>query len=177
MTRTDQALRSLTLTLVWVATLTVGLGAGNAPAHAEPLFGEPLPELAAPPPPSFSVQNLIALSGGSFSSLRLGIDPATLSLGSDGVVRYALVALPSSGKASGLYEGIRCATAEVKLYARFNADSGWVSVKDPQWQSLYETGPSKHSLRLARAGICAGASANSSVQQMIKDLQGEAKQF
>ncbi len=174
MTRTDPVSRFFVLPLLWAATAMLGYSS-SSPVHAQALFDEPPAESAVPPAPSFSTQNLLTLSGGTFSTLRLGVDPATLAIGSDGVVRYVLVAINSAGKASGLYEGIRCTTAESKLYARYNSESGWVSVKEPQWQSLFESGPSKHSLRLARSGICAGATANGSVQQIIKDLQGEVQ--
>jgi len=175
MTRTEPAFRFFKFSLAAAAVLALGIAASLLPVQAESLFGEPVPESAAPPPPQFTAQNLLLVDAGNFSSLRLGVDPASLSLGSDGVVRYVLVAVSASGNASGLYEGIRCTTAETKLYARFNADTGWVSVKDPQWRSLYEAGPSKHTLKLARSGVCVGASANSSVEQIIKDLQGETK--
>jgi len=174
MTQTNPALRSIGKTLLGIA-LTLAVATGTLPAHAQQLFGEPQPELAAPAPPKFTANNLLLLDGGNFSSLQLGVDPTTLSLGRDGIVRYVLVTVSSNGNVSGLYEGIRCTTAENKLYARFNASAGWVSVEDPQWRSLYESGPSKHGLKLARAGICAGASANTSVEQMIKELRGEAK--
>ena len=173
MTRINQSMKFSARALVCAGLFALGLSVSSLPAQAQFLSDEPPPESAVPPPPRFNTQNLLYLESGNFSNLRLGVDPSTLALTGDGVVRYVLVVVNSSGTTSALYEGIRCTTAETKLYSRFNAGPGWVAVKDSQWRSLYEPGPSKHPLKLARSGICAGASANNSVQQMIKELQGQ----
>lgn len=175
MTRINQSTKSSAHAFAYAGLLAFGMSVSSLPAQAQFLSDETPAESAVPPPPSFNTQNLLFLDSGSFSNLRLGVDPSTLALTGDGVVRYVLVVVNASGTASALYEGIRCTTAETKLYGRFNAGPGWVMIKDPQWRSLYESGPSKHALKLARSGICTGAAANNSVQQMIKDLQGETK--
>lgn len=38
-------------------------------------------------------------------------------MGSDGIVRYVLVARSSAGTESVSFEGMRCATREVRIYA------------------------------------------------------------
>jgi hypothetical protein len=70
-----------------------------------------------------------------------------------------------------MYEGIHCKTAEVKVYARHNVDSGWVKAQDPQWKSLHEVANSRHSLLVARNGACLGQAPNRSAQQIVRDLQ------
>ncbi|MFM9878967.1 MAG: CNP1-like family protein [Burkholderiaceae bacterium] len=144
-----------------------------ASAHAQVLGSEELaPELTTPPPPSFSTEKLIFLGYRTNSSLRIGVDPDTLSIGKDDIVRYVVVSLKPSGPPSAQYEGIRCRSAETKVYGRFNEDSGWSLVQDPPWRSLFDPVPSRHALLLARGGICASASANTSVRRMIADLRG-----
>jgi hypothetical protein len=106
------------------------------------------------------------------STLRFGVDPASVVLTSDGIVRYVVVATSSSGAVNAFYEGIRCSTAETRLYARHNPDRGWVPVKDGLWRSLYETRPSGHSLVIARTGACVGGAPNQSAAQIVKDLGG-----
>lgn len=146
-------------------------------AQAQQLLAEELaPELPTPAPPAFNLKKLIFLPGSSNASVRVGVDPATLVIGKDDIVRYVVVAISEAGNTTAQYEGIRCRSAEAKVYARYNADSLWSLVKEPQWRSLFDASPSAHTLKLARGGVCASASANTTVQRMVEALQGgEAK--
>ncbi len=128
-------------------------------------------ENQVPTPPAFSADRLIDIDVAKFSNLRFGIDPNTISLTPDGVVRYVVVANSSTGARNALYEGIRCVTGEVKVYARHTGQD-WNLTTDPTWRALQDPGqPSRHSLSLARNGLCLGASPNGSVQQMVRDLR------
>lgn len=141
--------------------------------QAQQLLAEELaPELPTPAPPAFNLQQLIFLPSNSNSSLRVGVDPATLVIGKDDIVRYVVVAISEAGNTTAQYEGIRCRSAEAKVYARYNADSLWSLVKEPQWRSLFDVSPSTHTFKLARGGVCASASANTSVARMVEALKG-----
>lgn len=128
-------------------------------------------EVEAPQPAPLRPDRLIRLEMPE-STLRFGVDPASITLTGDGIVRYVVVATSSTGAVNGFYEGIRCSTAETRLYARYNPDSGWVPVKDAQWRSLQETRPSRHSLVIARTGACMGGAPNQSAAQIVRDLGG-----
>lgn len=69
--------------------------------------------------------------GGSF---RFFIDPDSLAVGPDGVVRYTLVARSPSGFANVSYEGIRCSTLSYKVFA-FGNDGKWAE-KDTDWRRI-----------------------------------------
>jgi hypothetical protein len=116
-------------------------------------------ETDAPPPPAFSRDKLIPVDMPLYVTLKLGVDPSTLTITSDGVVRYVMVASSTSGSFTAMYEGIRCLTGEVKLYARFSASGQWRAVDNPQWRPLNDNQPSPHALALARQGACDGRSA------------------
>lgn len=106
------------------------------------------------------------------SQLRFGVDPASIQIGKDGVVNYVVVASSSSGAVNGMYEGVRCATGEMKLYARNLPGSGWVPAKEAEWRPLHSQGMSRHSLLIARNGACVGQAPNQSPSQIARDLQG-----
>ena len=127
-------------------------------------------ELEAPPPPALRTSGLLPLDMPG-SSLRFGVDPASIQVGADRVVRYVVVVTNPAGGVSGLYEGLRCETAEVKVYARQNADSGWVPTHAPEWQSLRGTAANRHSMALARSGACSGRLPNVSAAQIVRDLR------
>ena len=127
-------------------------------------------EAEAPPPPALKLDGLVALDMPR-SALRFGVDPASVSLGSDGIVRYVVVATSSTGAVNALYEGLNCNTAEIKVYARHYPDSGWTPAKDSPWRALQDGKSSNHSLVVARNGACVGHAPNRSASQIVRDLR------
>jgi hypothetical protein len=127
-------------------------------------------EIDAPPPATLRTSGLVPVDVPG-TSLRFGIDPASVSLGADRIVRYVIVATSPSGVVNAMYEGIRCDTSEVKVYARHNPDSGWVPARDAQWQGLNLVRNSRHSLEVARSGACLGGGPNGNPAQILQDLR------
>lgn len=127
-------------------------------------------ELEAPPPPPLRTERLVELEMPR-SSLRFGVDPASVSIGADGVVRYVVVARSATGTVNAMYEGLRCNTAEVKVYARHNPDSGWVAAQGADWQPLHAVRNSSYSLQIARNGACIGHGPNRSPEHIVRDLR------
>jgi hypothetical protein len=152
--------------LVWLALSLLAFGAA-----AQIVTGRDWKESEAPAPPAFSRDRLIAVEMPKYVSLRFGVDPATLSITPDGIVRYVMVATNAAGNISAMYEGIRCATAEVKTYARYSSSGQWVPVKEAQWQGLRDRLPSMHALALARQGACQGATAANSATAIVNALK------
>lgn len=143
------------------------------PLPASAQFSAPDPdwrEADAPPPPSFSTDRLIPLDMGR-GALRFGVDPASVSLGPDGVVRYVVVAASSTGAVNAMYEGIRCSSGEVRVYARHNPDSGWTRSAAVEWRTLQQVQNLRHSLTIARTGACVGGGPNRSAEQIVRDLR------
>lgn len=156
-------------TSLWA--LALAMAAGAVQAQLTP----PDPdwkEVEAPAPRPLRIERLTRIELPE-STLRFGVDPDSVVLTSDGIVRYVVAATSSTGAVNGFYEGIRCSTAEVKVYARHNPDSGWVPVKDSQWRSLHESRPSRHSLVIARTGACAGGAPHQSAAQIVRNLGGD----
>lgn len=128
-------------------------------------------EIETPPPPAFDLTKLITFEVSLNSQLVYGVDPATIQISNkDGVVRYVIVASNASGARNVMYEGIRCGTGEFKTYARYSGDK-WTSVSKPEWKSMFGNMPSKHALRLAKAGVCDSAAAVQTVDQMVSRLK------
>jgi len=127
-------------------------------------------EVEAPPPPPLRTQGLIELEVKG-TSLRFGVDPASITVGKDGVVRYVVVASSSSGVVNGIYEGIRCNTGQVRVYARHNPSSGWVPARGADWQDIHQVANSRYSLAIARGGACQENTPNGSPAQIVQDLR------
>jgi hypothetical protein len=141
------------------------------PSLAQPAFPENWAEQVVPPPARFSVERLQPFEVSAGSSLRYGIDPDTLRVDPDGVVRYVLVARSDAGALNVLYEGIHCKAASVKTYARWDNQSAWNTSADPAWRPLAFSGPTRHAMRLARGGLCEGPTPNGTPAQMLRTLQ------
>ena len=137
------------LFLAAVLSLAVGL------TLAQPLAAaDDFKEIEVPPPPAYHKEGLITVDMPSSSSLTYGLDPDTLSIGSDGVMRYVMVAYSPSGSVNALYEGLRCETAEVKTYARSSEPGHWTAVQQPKWRRIENSAASRHALALAKRGVC-----------------------
>lgn len=128
-------------------------------------------EGAIPPPPAFDVAKLLTFEVSAASSLVYGVDPATLSIADDGIVRYVMVATSASGVRNVFYEGLRCSSGEFKTYARYTPEGTWIKVTRPEWRSVFGNLPSKHALQFARSGACDNMTPASSVNEIVRRLK------
>lgn len=85
---------------------------------------------------------------------RFFIDAKTLSVGSDGVVRYALVVLTSGGATNVSYEGMRCSVREVKLYATGRSDKIWTAARNAEWRPIENKPVNRHHAALWQDFFC-----------------------
>lgn len=61
------------------------------------------------------------------SPLRFAIDPKSVSIGKDNVVRYTVLITSKTGARNVNYEGLRCDTGERRIYATLRNDSNqWI---------------------------------------------------
>lgn len=130
-------------------------------------------ESIATPPVSFSTEVLIPFEVMKASALTYGIDPKTLTVGEDGVVRYVMVARSSSGALNVLYQGIRCATSETKTYGRLSDKGIWNASLEADWQELSFRGPTRPAMILARQGVCEGRTVTGNVQKILATLTSD----
>lgn len=165
------AFRRSPLTLS-IAALTMSLCSLAAHAQYHGADDPPWQEAAITPPSSFSTDQLQTFEVSQGAALSYGIDPKTLRVDEDGVVRYVLVARSSSGALNALYQGVRCQTAEVKTYGRWNNNaSTWNTNTKEEWQPLLFSGASRPAMMLARAGICDGRTINGSPAKILQTIK------
>lgn len=131
-------------------------------------------EEKAPPPPAYSLEHLIAIDMPIYVSLKVGVDPATVAVGGDGIVRYVVVVRNASGTVNAAYEGIRCLTDEVKTYARVGSNGEWSMVSEPQWRAVNDNMPSRHAQAIARQGAC-NARLAPTTEEVIQHLRQPPK--
>jgi hypothetical protein len=83
-------------------------------------------------------RDLIEFFVSSASSFKFFIDPQSLSVSADGIVRYAMVARSAAGVDTVSYEGIRCASETYRVYA-FTSGGVWKR-SDADWKPIEPTG-------------------------------------
>jgi hypothetical protein len=111
--------------------------------------------------------DLLEFDPGRPTTLRFFVDPASLTVGTDGIVRFTVVVRGEGAASNVSYEGIRCKTAERKVYAYGRADGTWNPARNPVWTkvggatsgghqfALYQNYicPSRQSIKTAREGV------------------------
>ena len=139
--------------------------------YAPEIWKESIPAL----PPATNATRFIAVEVSDMGESVLKVDPSTVSVGSDFVVRLALVVISSQGHANILYEGYRCDTSEYKSYAmRIGFDSGWTGFRNPQWRSVRRQGKKNYRADLLDHYLCPAVH-YSERQREILDALGTAK--
>lgn len=112
-------------------------------AHAE--WGEverdfeedkPWVEAAAQRPAYPKAESLLPFSVSSASRNRYFIDSASVSVGSDGVIRYTVVIEAAGGAKNVSFEGLRCESGEYRLYAYGQPDGTWSEARNAGWEAI-----------------------------------------
>ena len=124
-----------------IAVMPVQLLAGGFDSdYEEKTWSEIEVQLPAFPESS----NLIQFQVGAVSDTKFMIDGASLSVGSDEVLRYTVVVESSTGARNISYEGMRCSTAERRFYAFGQSDRTWSKAKGNQWVKIRGTTNNHH---------------------------------
>ena len=105
----------------WVVVGALAAGISGF-ASANPNFDDeydakPWTEVEVVLPPYPQEADLLSFRVGAVRDTQFMVDTKSVSIGSDGVVRYTLVVIGSGGARNVSYEGLRCATGERRFYA------------------------------------------------------------
>lgn len=111
--------------------------------------------LALPAPPN--PDDLLRYAVGAGASMTFTIDAKSVSVGDDQIVRYSSVITSPSGVTNVSYEGIRCKTAERKLFATGRPDGSWNTLPDPEWRRISSAGANSYQATLFKEFFCDGA--------------------
>ncbi|HEY5683710.1 MAG TPA: CNP1-like family protein [Sulfuricaulis sp.] len=109
-------------------------------------------EVTLPPYPKD--QHLLPVTLPATETLKIFIDRASLSRGTDRVARFTLVVESPSGARSIFYDGIRCETREYKTYALGSSEQTFTPVKNAQWQQITHPALNAFRYHLYRNLIC-----------------------
>lgn len=144
----------------WAALLGVlsclaaqGARGADRPFVEEDLDVKPWAEIQASLPDAPVAERLVEVKLAPTERYRLYVDPASLTVGSDAVVRYVAVVVSPSGARSVNFEGIRCATGERRLYAFGHSDGTWGQARGSEWKTI-RRGVNRYESTLAEEFFC-----------------------
>ncbi len=111
-------------------------GESALPAFEEP---EPTPvqPVALPSWPSVDALLPIDVEHGD-NSVGVWIDPASISVGGDHIVRYTVVIRAGTGVENVVYEGLRCDSRKYQRYA-YGSDGTFRPVSSSDWKFIRKT--------------------------------------
>lgn len=132
---------------------------------------KPWEEIAIQLPAAPQADDLISFYVSPTATQSFSVDGKSLSVGSDGVVRYTLVAVSQSGAKSVSYEGIRCATFEKKIYAIGRDDGTWSRSRRDKWEGIVRGNANRQHAALAMDYFCSNLSVASDAKEILRRLK------
>ena len=117
---------------------------------------EPLREAEVILPTFPAEADLVEFEVGPAGSHHYFVDEKSIVVGADDIVRYSVVVRASGGAVNVLYEGLRCATAEKRIYAVGRADGKWVKSRRSEWEEIRIGVPNEYQAALFRDVFCIG---------------------
>jgi hypothetical protein len=139
------------------------MGGSRGPIVEPPPWKEEVPQLPAFPADAGLLEIPSDLPGYDF---RVFIDPESLTVGGDRVVRYTLVFVSSSGARNISYEGVHCGEHEYRRYA-YGADGAWHPIDASPWQRVTNTGIDHYRYVLYWDYLCSPLHTNLDAAEMV----------
>ena len=181
-----RAARTRWLVILLLACVTSGCGSSTPPNVRSPQrgmkkdiggvlkekeFREADLELPAYPP---GEPALVEFRLRRNSANRYYLDPASMSIGPDRVVRYSAVIASPSGALNTSYEGLRCKTSEFKVYAYGLSTGEWTLARNAQWRKI-ERSSLDHRFTLYKDYFCdIEAIAGRDEKDLIANVKGNS---
>ena len=132
---------------------------------------KPWPELQAQLPPYPKEADLVRFEAGAATPHRFFVDPGSVSIGEDGVVRYIMVVKTAGGATNVTFEGMRCDTREQKTYAMGHADGSWVRARHPRWRRIEAREINRQHAVLYSDFFCRGKRTADSAKDIVAQLR------
>jgi hypothetical protein len=134
---------------------------------------KPWKEMQAQLPSTPNKEKLLPFYVSSATDNRFFIDSASVSVGEDGVVRYALLVKSAQGALNLTFEGMRCATHERKIYAFGRADGTWSKARHAKWEHIRYQERNRHHHVLYDDFFCPDGAAIRKPEQALDALRRE----
>ena len=136
---------------------------------------KPWVELQAQLPAYPKEENFLPFFVSATAVNQFYIDARSISIGEDGVVRYTLIVKSPYGALNVSFEGMRCASAERKLYAFGRSDGTWSKARASKWEDIEYKDVNRHHHMLHDDFLCVGHAPANSTEDIVKNLKAGFK--
>lgn len=123
-------------------------------------------------------EDLIPFKVNDSASFRFAVDPKSISVGADNVVRYTVVITSDGGGRNVSYEGMRCDAFERRIYATLPKGApAWVPNMGEDrdlWQRMQTRSRNSYAATLATDYFCDGRTVAGKPAKLIYDLKAYA---
>ncbi|MDO8304937.1 CNP1-like family protein [Herminiimonas sp.] len=131
----------------------------------------PWEEIQAQLPPAPKDENLLPFYVGPTATQKFSIDAKSLAIGTDGVVRYTMVAVSQGGAKNISFEGIRCASFEKKIYALGRDDGSWSPSRRNQWEPVVRSKVNRQHAALTMDYFCGNLTIMGNEKDMLQRIK------
>ncbi len=159
--------RCTTLWLAFAVQLPLVVCAQENTANADK--AEDVTPLVLPAAPA--KENLLPFYVSPQATMNFAIDAPSVSVTPDGVVRFTLVITSTEGARNVSYEGMRCKTAERKLYATGGADGNWSASRNDAWSQIRDVGANRQYAALYKDYFCDFGSVAGNAAAIVKRIR------
>ncbi len=101
---------------------------------------------------------------------RVFVDTSSIVIGSDEVMRYAMIIKTPGGASNITYEGVRCSAKERMVYAYGQHDGTWYRARTPKWVPISNDEAQPQYRLLAREVLCENASVYRDLLPVLQNL-------
>ena len=164
---TSACSRCTTLWLIFALQIPLAVCAQENPAAADK--AEDATPLVLPAAPA--KENLLPFYVSPSTTMDFAIDAPSVSVTPDGVVRFTLVITSAEGARNISHEGLRCATAERKLYATGMADGSWSASRNEAWSQIRDVGANRQYAALYKDYFCDFGSVAVNAAAIVKRIR------
>ena len=101
---------------------------------------------------------------------RVYVDPASLLVGDDRVVRYTVVMVSRNGVRNITYEGLHCGERTFRRMA-YGVDGKWHAINNPAWQRISGVGINQYRKLLYEVYFCNTANRYQTADELERKLR------
>ncbi len=157
-------------TTLWLAlALQIPLAVCAQENPATPDKAEDATPLVLPAAPA--KENLLPFYVSPSATMNFAIDAPSVSVTPDGIVRFTLVITSAEGARNVSHEGMRCTTAERKLYATGAADGSWSPSRNEAWSQIRDVGANRQYAALYKDYFCDFGSVAGNAAAIVKRIR------
>ena len=138
------------------ALFTVACGSHQSRLNEGEAEQAKLPERELPLPAFPKQENLLEFSVSELTSNHFYIDPLSLSVDPEGIVRYTMVVKTVGGATNISYEAIRCDARQLRLFATGRSDGTWSRAHISEWREIENKLVNRHHAALSHDYFCPG---------------------